>query len=45
MLDHPFGELLPGIVGRVLCQQPAEQGALREMAKPIENSSCARNER
>jgi hypothetical protein len=42
--DDPLGELVPGVVGRVLLQEPAQQAAAAGQAKPIEKTRCCRND-
>jgi hypothetical protein len=39
VLDDSVGEHLPGIVGHVLLEQPAQEITLREATKPIEKAS------
>jgi hypothetical protein len=36
MLHHTLGELLPGIVGRVLCQEPAQKTTSAAMKRKSE---------
>jgi hypothetical protein len=43
--DHPRGELLAGIVRRVLLEDPAQQLPAARHCKPIEKASWSRNER
>jgi hypothetical protein len=44
VLDHPLGELLLGIVRRVLAQDRRRRSRLREMAKPIEKTRWSRRD-